>query len=78
MELLPAPFLSLSSSIVRNHFDRATQHRGTVKVLCLADSIEGFCPSTYCVARCFGPRPFVSELIYYDPIISALPARFIP
>lgn len=25
--------------------------------------------------RCFGPARFVSELIYYDPIISALPAR---
>lgn len=26
------------------------------------------------VACCFGPAGFVSELIYYDPIISALPA----
>lgn len=39
----------------------------------LADSIETSCPCC-CTVRCFGPAGFVSELIYYDPIIIVLPA----
>lgn len=38
-----------------------------------ADSIETSCPCC-CTVRCFGPAGFVSELIYYDPIIIVLPA----
>lgn len=39
----------------------------------LADSIETSCPCC-CTVPCFGPAGFVSELIYYDPIIIVLPA----
>lgn len=41
-------------------------------VLCQHHS--GFVTLSPRSARCFGPVGFVSELIYYDPIISALPA----
>lgn len=52
----------------------AVSLRGNVnQSFMLADSIETSCPCC-CTVRCFGPAGFVSELIYYDPIIIVLPA----
>lgn len=65
---------TIASTYTSDCFFRALPSRETSFVL---DSIEDS-PRIYCAACCFRLAVFVNELIYYGPIISALPAHYTP